>query len=29
MPIRLDGDPAGFTPVEIDLRPEALAVLVP
>ena len=28
MPIQLDGDPAGFTPVEIEVRPEALAVLV-
>jgi len=27
MPIQLDGDPAGFTPVEIEVRPEALAVL--
>ena len=29
MPIQLDGDPAGVTRVEIDVRPEALAVLVP
>ena len=28
MPLQLDGDAAGFTPVEIEVRPEALAVLV-
>jgi diacylglycerol kinase family enzyme len=29
VPIQLDGDPAGFTPVEIDVIPEGLAVLMP
>jgi len=27
-PVHLDGDPAGFTPVEIEVRRQALAVLV-
>ena len=29
MPVQLDGEPAGFTPVEIDVIPQGLAVLVP
>lgn len=28
-PVQLDGDPAGLTPIEIDVLPEALAILVP
>jgi diacylglycerol kinase (ATP) len=29
VPVQLDGDPAGFTPVEIDVLADALAVIVP
>jgi len=29
VPVQLDGEPAGFTPVEIDVIPQGLAVLVP
>jgi diacylglycerol kinase (ATP) len=28
-PVQLDGDPVGFTPVTIEVRPTALAVVVP
>ena len=28
VPVQLDGEPAGFTPVEIDVRPAALPVVV-
>ena len=27
--VQVDGDPAGFTPVQLDLRPRALAVVAP
>ncbi len=29
VPVQLDGEPAGFTPVEIDVIPRGLAVLMP
>jgi diacylglycerol kinase family enzyme len=28
-PVQLDGDPAGFTPIEIEVLADALAVIVP
>ena len=29
VPVQIDGDPAGFTPLEIEVLPQALDVLVP
>jgi diacylglycerol kinase (ATP) len=29
LPVQLDGDPAGYTPVQIDLLPTRLAFIVP
>ena len=29
VPVQIDGDPAGFTPLEIEVLPKALEVLVP